>query len=75
MLDYEYAETYPSVQPQDVPKVVTVRAWERWLVLRAARAARRAWVASKRVTDWTTELTEEAIDAMNWARENDGESD
>ena len=43
MLDYRYAEKY-SIQPQDVPKVVTVRAWFRWLMLERAEASRDLWL-------------------------------
>jgi hypothetical protein len=72
-LFYEYAEQYPTIQPQDVPKIVTVRAWERWLVLRAARAGRLAWQASQQVEDWTRDLTPDTRAAMRWAMNQDDE--
>jgi len=36
---YAYAEEF-GCHPQDVPKVVTMQAWHRWLILKKTKAAR-----------------------------------
>jgi hypothetical protein len=44
---YRYAEQF-GCHPQDVPKVVTVQAWNRWLLWQKAQAAREIFDRSLR---------------------------
>jgi len=71
MLFYDYAEQF-HCHPQDVPRIVTLRAWERWRAREQARHARRAYEHSQRTDDWT-ELSGDERALMEWAaKDTDG---
>lgn len=62
-LYYAYAEEF-HCHPQDVPQVVTVEAWQRWLALKKARASRdvyQAWRAGH-----GKNMTPEQQELFNW---------
>lgn len=47
--------------------MVTVRAWERWLLFEQVRTARQAWQHAQQVEDWTRDLNPAERAAMRWA--------
>ena len=69
MLYYRYAEKY-GLQPQYVPKVVTMRAFMRWLLLEKSEASREIWLRYRAAEDkqrFLRDLTKEENDLRQWA--------
>lgn len=74
-LHFRYAEQFPGIQPQDVPKRVTLRTWRRWKLREMAWASRHAHKRANQPGVKWAELPPEVIEAKQWADEDQDEED
>lgn len=63
-LYYTYAEEY-HCHPQDVPQIVTAEAWERWKLLKRAKASREVWEQWR--AGQAKQMTPEQKQLFDWA--------
>ena len=73
MLYYRYAEKY-GIQPQDVPHVVSVRAWFRWLMLEKAEMSRDLWMRywnAENKNAFVQDSTDQENNLRTWAEVKD----
>jgi hypothetical protein len=70
ILDFDYAEQFGGVQPQDVRKTVKVKWWYRWLVREQANTSRTANIHAANADD-PKELSAEERRALRWSTEED----
>jgi hypothetical protein len=69
-LSFRYAEQF-HIDPQLVPKTVTVRTWLRWRLRENARNSRAAHeYANREGVEWA-KLPPETLRAMQWGNEEE----
>jgi len=62
-LYFAYAAEF-GCHPQDVPQIVTVAAWERWLLWRKTQYAREVWHMFR--SGQAKDMTPDQQDLFNW---------